>query len=475
VSSEDILSFAIVGHPNEGKSSVVSTLAEDDSVRITPIPGETVVCQTFPVIIDGREIIRFVDTPGFQSPLATLSWLKDNDGSDMLERFISAHKNDSRFSGECELFAPLVSGSGIIYVVDASRPLRKTDIAEMEILRMTGIPRMAIINNKDETNTYLNAWRDELRKHFNSIRVFNAHMATYAERIALLESLKAIDQQWEDTLARVIRAFQDDWSRRNEMTALIICDMIESCLGYQTKKHLADDSEIETVQQKFIMDFQADIAGIEKQAHKKIKQLFKHNIFNYSLPEQSIAGEDLFHEKTWQVLGLTPWQLAAAGAAAGGGLGLGLDAATAGITFGVFTISGAIVGASSALMGGRRAARAVIKGPKLGKFQVSGRLGGQQLTLGPVTNIQFPFVLLDRALILYTHSINWAHGRRGRKDQDSPQKDDKSHVASFTAAQRSVCSAFFQQVRSSNEKKYERSRQDMANMLKEMLSDISHS
>ena len=32
--------FAIVGHPNEGKSSVVSTLAEDDSVRISAYPGE---------------------------------------------------------------------------------------------------------------------------------------------------------------------------------------------------------------------------------------------------------------------------------------------------------------------------------------------------------------------------------------------------------------------------------------------------
>jgi Predicted GTPase len=41
VNAEEILSFAIVGHPNEGKSSVVSTLAEDDSVRVTPIPGET--------------------------------------------------------------------------------------------------------------------------------------------------------------------------------------------------------------------------------------------------------------------------------------------------------------------------------------------------------------------------------------------------------------------------------------------------
>ena len=67
--------FAIIGHPNEGKSSVLSTLAEDDSVRVSPIPGETVLCQPFPVRIDGREIIRFIDTPGFQNPRQTLQWL----------------------------------------------------------------------------------------------------------------------------------------------------------------------------------------------------------------------------------------------------------------------------------------------------------------------------------------------------------------------------------------------------------------
>ena len=83
-----VLTFAVVGHPNEGKSSVVSTLTEDDSVRITPIPGETVVCRTFPVIIDGREIVRFVDTPGFQSPKATLAWFREHEGPGLPVSFL---------------------------------------------------------------------------------------------------------------------------------------------------------------------------------------------------------------------------------------------------------------------------------------------------------------------------------------------------------------------------------------------------
>ncbi|MCI5191117.1 MAG: hypothetical protein D3905_15290, partial [Candidatus Electrothrix sp. AS4_5] len=63
-SQPSIPEFAIVGHPNEGKSSVLSTLSEDDSVRISPMPGETRECRSFPVIIDNKEVIRFIDTPG---------------------------------------------------------------------------------------------------------------------------------------------------------------------------------------------------------------------------------------------------------------------------------------------------------------------------------------------------------------------------------------------------------------------------
>ncbi|HSL60856.1 MAG TPA: GTPase, partial [Desulfotignum sp.] len=36
-----------MGHPNEGKSAVVSTLTEDDQVRVSPVPGETKVCRTY--------------------------------------------------------------------------------------------------------------------------------------------------------------------------------------------------------------------------------------------------------------------------------------------------------------------------------------------------------------------------------------------------------------------------------------------
>ena len=41
-------SFAVVGHPNEGKSSVVATLTENDRIRVSPVPGETVKAAEYP-------------------------------------------------------------------------------------------------------------------------------------------------------------------------------------------------------------------------------------------------------------------------------------------------------------------------------------------------------------------------------------------------------------------------------------------
>ena len=189
--------FAVVGHPNEGKSSVVSTLTEDDQIRVSRIPGETVVCRTYTVKIGGKEIIRFVDTPGFQVPRQTLAWFSayTGDPETIVGEFVKAHQQDPFFKDECELLGPVARGAGIIYVVDGSRPVRGDDLAEMEILRLSGRPRMAVINSKTRASDYTAQWQHEFRKQFNAIRVFNSNTAGFSDRMKMLESLNAIDQE----------------------------------------------------------------------------------------------------------------------------------------------------------------------------------------------------------------------------------------------------------------------------------------
>src|SRR5690606_26681715 len=49
--------LCVVGHPNRGKSSIVSTLTENDSVRIGAESGTTKRADTFEFMIDQRVLL----------------------------------------------------------------------------------------------------------------------------------------------------------------------------------------------------------------------------------------------------------------------------------------------------------------------------------------------------------------------------------------------------------------------------------
>lgn len=468
--SQFIPEFAILGHPNEGKSSVVSTLAEDDSVKVSPTPGETLHCRIFPVRIDGQEIIRFTDTPGFQLPGQTLKWMEayDADEQGRISAFRNLHNDNPDFRNECELFSPLERGAGIIFVVDGSRPVRKNDRMEMEILRLTGCPRMAIINSKGHDEDFLEAWKKEFRKSFNSVRVFNAHNATYAERIALLESLKGIDQDWQPALAKVIDAFMRDWKNRNTQAAEIICDLIATCLKHTVIRRYADESGAKSSKEQQLQDiYQKEIINIEKKAGNRIRRLFKHNIFQVDLPRRSIINEPLFARRTWQVLGLSPLQLAAAAAVSGGVIGAGLDLAAAGLTFGVFTAIGGAIGAGSAFLFGEEISKAKVVGLSLGGYRIS---------IGPNESVNFPYVLLDRALIYYSYVINWAHGRRDYPDGDRLETGGADEKAGFTSGwnsrEKKICQSFIKAIRVGDDMQVESNREKMIEMLLVVMGKI---
>lgn len=466
-----IPTFAVLGHPNEGKSSVVSTLAEDDSVPISPIPGETKKCREYPVLVDGREIISFIDTPGFQQPRKALEWTKlyKGPGDQMVSEFINSNGADPDLIDECELLAPLAAGAGIIYVVDGSRPIRSVDVAEMEILRLTGLPRMAVINTKDKVRReYIDDWKTEARKHFNTIRMFDAHRATYATRIDLLESLKNIDPDWQPHLCQVIDAFKNDWEQRINYTAALIIDLVQNASRHAVKKKCDDDFQVQSVKSELQEQYKKDIARLEKTAHTHIRKRFKHNIFNYELPSYSILNEDLFSKKSWRILGLKDWQLAIAGGAGGAAIGAKIDLATAGHSFALGAIIGGIIGAGSAALGAKQAAEAKIKGLPLGRVKVQ---------VGPAQNDQMMYVLIDRALIYFSHVINWAHSRREQAHIPPPSHPERKtgFVSKWNSADKQILAKFSHAAKKGNLLKTEEIRPKAASILIETLHWISTS
>jgi GTPase SAR1 family protein len=467
--SRHIPEFAVLGHPNEGKSSVVSTLTEDDQIRVSPVPGETTVSRTYTVEIDKKKIIRFVDTPGFQVPRQTLAWFRayTGDSEKILEHFIDAFREDPFFADECELMTPVARGAGIIYVVNGSRPVREDDIAEMEILRLTGRPRMAIINSKQTGTDYTREWKLEFRKYFNSIRVFNSNTADFKERIRMLESLKSIDQEWEDSLSKVILAFQEEWKKRNRLACAYITLGLEKSLGFSVSEKLLAAMDPVQARERLNLSFQQGIREIEQEMFAQIKSLFKHTLYDYPLPEYSLLQHDLFAKQTWELLGLTQKQLAAAGAVAGGTMGMVMDTAAGGLTFGVFTAIGGLLGAGSALWSGKKIAR---------KTAHTLQLGGDRLQVGPNQNLQFLYVLLDRVLIYYAHMINRPHGRR---DMISPVSDTQAGSskmgisAALSSSRRNVCARFFKSVSGKAVIKGKKAIPEFAVLVESLLDEIA--
>ncbi|WP_163338659.1 GTPase/DUF3482 domain-containing protein [Desulfopila sp. IMCC35008] len=461
--------IAIIGHPNEGKSSVLSTLAEDDSVRVSATPGETVVCRTFPVRIDGREVLRFTDTPGFQNPsrvLAELRKLTEEDG-DCITRFREKFQTVPELHDDIELLQPIERGAGIIYVVDGSRPVRNVDRAEMEILRLSGRPRMAIINCKDDRYNHLDSWKNEFRKTFNSNRVFNAHRATYAERILLLEALKSIDQDWHPILDKVVVAFKDDWASRNRQTMHILLDLFTDCLQYTVSAPLNATTDQEELQKQLTRSYHKTIGEKEKKAHRRIRGLYKHNIFDYSLPAHSLLHEELFSEKTWSVMGLSKTQIVIIGGLGAAAIGAGIDIAAGGMALGLVTGLAGAAGAIGALWGGKKLSQD-------GVFGV--RIGGEQLRLGPATDINLLFVLINRALLYYKHTINWAHGRRDYENI-SIKSETENHsfniTSNWSTARLRICSSFFSAVTGKKENNIGQEKKKLGEIIERSLAEIS--
>ena len=82
------------------------------------------------------------------------------------------------FGDEVALLEPILDGAGILYVVDASSHLEPSNEAEMEILRWTGQPAMALIN-RVRRRDHAAEWRPTLTQFFHIVREFDAHGAMF--------------------------------------------------------------------------------------------------------------------------------------------------------------------------------------------------------------------------------------------------------------------------------------------------------
>lgn len=446
----DAPTFAVVGKINMGKSSVLSTLLEIDDdrlIRVSSTPGETTACQALPLIFDDREMIRFVDTPGFSRALEAMRAIQDLHGEgtpnlETIERFVEEQLEKREFEDEAMLLKPIIEGAGVLYVIDPSKPLRDAFVAEMEIIRWTGTPRMALLNEKADHPERTEEWRIRLGSYFNLVRTFNAHDARFEERRSLLKSLLAIDESNQSRIEETIRLIDGEWEQRREEGAEVVMEFLGEALKHrETEKIDEKEEELEhrkeRAREALQKRYYSAIAKLEERTYRKLLKLYRHKLLKVEVAEGKFHGVDLSSEETWQKWGLSRSQLAIAGGLAGGAAGAAIDIGTAGLTHGLGTLFGALTGAGGAFF----------KGDSLPELKISAqgvRFDGQShkaLVLGPPESDNFAWILLDRVLHHYEEIVSRSHGRR---DEGMIEGEGSGWVRRFSRDRRVIMQKWIQ-------------------------------
>jgi hypothetical protein len=418
---DGVPAFAVVGRVNMGKSAVIATLLEIDDnevLRVSPTPGETTRCQPHRVIFGGSECLRLIDTPGFSQPVEAMRAIQAAHGEGTpdlatLRRF--AARPGVEFADEKRLLEPLLEGAGVLYVVDPSRPLRDDFLAEMEILRWTGRPRLALMNRREgAVGVDEERWREKLGAAFNLTRGFDAHRARYDERLRLFKALLEIEEAHRPGLERTIVLLGREWEQRRELAAEALLDLLREALELKVSAtHDAKDLRLPARRRRAEEQLQKQyferLAGLERRCFERWLAIYRHHLLRADADPGAFSGIDLESAESWRKWGLERGQLAVAAGIAGGAAGLAIDAATGGLSHGAGAVAGVLGGAAAAWWKGGAL-------PEL-RIDVGGRFAAgtgesRQLSVGPPRNPNFPWVLLDGALSRYVQVVGRAHGRR---------------------------------------------------------------
>ncbi|MEQ1842120.1 MAG: DUF3482 domain-containing protein, partial [Verrucomicrobiales bacterium] len=363
--------------------------------------------------------------PGFNRARQVLDWMtkrasKRPDAAkiETVRDFVTAHRGKREFVDECLLLEPILDGAGILYVVDASKPFRPDFTAEMEILRWTGRPRMALVNRISDGSDFNVEWRQHLGEYFNLTREFNAHQAGFAERIRLLTSLLEIEETRHPNIEKTIRILSREWAQRRGQSADVILQLLEACLSHRATRTVPRDEVGRGVRKEEIArDLQTSytkrIKEIEAAYHRQLVSLYRHQAHE-TVEDDSFAqlSSDLFAEETWQVFGLKKNQIAVAGAVAGAASGAAVDIASGGHSVGMGTLLGMLAGVAGAVLKGKDLADLKVNIPGAGILGGEVNAGGVAIKAGPPKNPNFPWVILDRALFHFEQIVTRAHGRR---------------------------------------------------------------
>jgi hypothetical protein len=269
---------------------------------------------------------------------------------------------------------------------------------------------MALINRVRERD-YAAEWRPTLQQFFHIVREFDAHLARFVDRLALLRGFREIRPEWGGAIDEAIAEMEREWGGRQQHAATLLGEMLCAVLSHIEKRELPEGTDESVAREALERSFRGALREIEARARDAVERAYRHPGLERDDPVLELLEQDLFAEKTWRVFGLTRNQLAGYGAAWGALAGGGIDLAVGGLSLFAGAAIGAGLGAAAGWFGGKKLANVHSHQSRVARSLWPGETG-RFLAMGPVSSARFAWVLLDRALVHFRAVRDRSHARR---------------------------------------------------------------
>ena len=399
------LIIALAGHANVGKTSLVSALTRDATLAVEEEAGTTRSYYLKTYELAGEEVLAFVDTPGFEFASRINRWLDAHggegsdrlDGRSALQAFIEDEETTARHDKEKEALQGALAAHVVAYVADVVLAPEGQVVQEVRLLRRAGVPMIAVLNNLHSQSDSSDAWIEMLRREgVDNIVRLDALRFPAAQEASFYTALGVMRPEHRETFARIeqLRATLDE---QNLMRAAVTtAETLVDCLSFQHVTTHGSEEEAKGYRSTANERFKVMLREREEAGFRAIADIYGFAtaaVERDSLDVHSWSGavrDDLFDPDSLRRYGLSAATLAGVGALTGslldilGGLGVG-------------TLIGGVSGAAAGLWLGRR---------------VSTSIDAGTLKVGPVDGVQFPAVLLNRAVDCWRQVARRSHADR---------------------------------------------------------------
>ena len=403
------LKIAIIGDPNKGKSSLVSTLAYDDNVKVSSKSGETSLSKSFPLRIDDEIIYELYDTPGFDNYEVLLDFIDDNedkysDFNSLLEAFIKEYKNDNDFKKDIEIYKVLLQKPIIIYLINSSESYRIEYQSQIDIIAKTKLPAFAVFNQIGIQNNK-HTWESTVKTFFIDSFEYNVLQSSFDDKISLLDNIKhkINNTKIENQIDNAISILEEDFQRRLKFTFEELVDSFYKIITY--KKEFSYSKDNEKQENEYFID-------IKKQEEKFYTIVEKEwGFYNLDKDIEKIKKIKIDSKSFTRIFGLSKSVIisisSAIGAVSGGSLGFSLDLVSSFGSMGMGTILGsgigAITGGVSSLIGTE------LINKKTKRFGVQ-----KQTTYGPILDYNWRASLFTKLYVFAELMTKRSHANRSK-------------------------------------------------------------